>query len=143
MILVRSQIASLIDIHDEMLLLNTIEFNERRIKSSATFDVDFYPFRLHISKNKSSIGPLPGIFIIECMAQTAVAALKNYFPTEETLISQINTILASPVWPGELLIECALNELEDFASTKIKISLVAKQSNVIVARATLTYTKLA
>ena len=144
---VESSIENLLDIHGEMLFIREIDRGEQmpgglaQFTSTSKFDKDFFAFRGHLSRNGSVAGPLPGVFLMECMAQTAAFGLTVIFPKYSFLVSQFNVLLTKTVIPGTITSTCKVPVAWSDSEKKIKVSVTSWQDGVIVGRGDLSYSR--
>lgn len=111
----RREIENHLDIHRDMLFLTEIESVEETsglpgfwfFSSTANFDEEFFAFKDHLSRDTGQ-GPLPGVFLMECMAQTAAFGLSVTFPMHPILVTQFNVALTKKVGPGLVTSTCKI-----------------------------------
>lgn len=141
-------IGRLLDIRGSMLFLNQARLEQpirnatrfNNFESIATFDNDFFAFSLHLSGSQSNgVGPLPGTFVVECMAQSAALGLAVTFPNVATLVTRFNVTLSQVVVPGTIVLHCRIPREWGSGERQIVVTVIAKQSGMIVSRGELTY----
>lgn len=144
----RSVIEDTLDIHGEMLFLSEIDHMNRTseesfevFESSAKFDASFFAFRDHLSQGTANMGPLPGVFLMECMAQTAAFGLSVTFDKATFLVTHFNVALSKKVGPGIVKSVCKVPKIWPSLAAKIKVSVTSWQENSIVGRGDLTYSR--
>jgi hypothetical protein len=143
----KRSIETLLDIHGDMLFIRKVNGGEQlpggiaQFTSTSKFDKDFFAFREHISRNGSVAGPLPGVFLMECMAQTAAFGLTVLFPKCSFLVSQFNVLLTKAVAPGTIISACKVPIAWSDSEKKIKVSVTSWQNGEIVGRGDLSYSR--
>jgi 3-hydroxymyristoyl/3-hydroxydecanoyl-(acyl carrier protein) dehydratase len=144
----QSQIESLLDIHGEMLFVLGIDREEQvpggvtLFNSTSRFEKEFFAFRAHLSQNGTVSGPLPGVFLMECMAQTAAFGLTVSFPNWTFLVSHFNVALIKPVVPGTITSSCKVPAVWSDSEKMIKVTVTYWQDGSIVGRGDLSYSKI-
>lgn len=147
----RREIENHLDIHGDMLFLTEIESVEEIssappggglwvFSSTANFDEEFFAFKDHLSRDTGQ-GPLPGVFLMECMAQTAAFGLSVTFPMYPILVTQFNVALAKKVGPGLVTSTCKIPKDWPGSEMKVKVPVTSWQNSSIVGRGDLSYSK--
>jgi hypothetical protein len=144
----RSVIQDTLDIHGEMLFLSEVNHTTRTSEESfelfesiAKFDTSFFAFRDHLSQGTANGGPLPGVFLMECMAQTAAFGLSVTYDKETFLVTHFNVALSKKVRPGIVKSVCKVPKIWPSLAAKIKVSVISWQEDSIVGRGDLTYSR--
>jgi len=140
-------VSSALDINGDFLFLNSIETMDfLRFQSRSFFGPSFGPFHNHLASHRRpevrggqpAYGVLPGVIVLETMAQTAAFALGIIFgcPAGTFLLKRADVLFGSVARPGE--IRCSAVFAPDETPTE-SFELKAYQEDSVIARGRLTY----
>lgn len=140
----RSEISAKLDISGDFLFLEKVsQSGPDMFVSESRFEENFPAFSQHLpSLQPDGGGVLPGIYVIEAMAQTAAFALALMRGLEpgNHLLARVDVLFSSRVHPGPLV--CSAKRVQRSQPASL-FRTRASQGGTIVSQAELTYRRLA